>query len=124
MDKIRISGLEVRCIIGTKPVERRNMQKVLIDIALDCDLNKAAKSDKLEDTINYKRLTDDILEMVAASKCFLLEKLAEKIASLCLSDPKVSAVSVSLDKPGALESARTVGVEIVRSRQHSHEKRA
>lgn len=119
VDKIRISDLETFCIIGTKPVERRNMQKVIINILLECDFSKSAKSDKLEDTVNYKKLSEDVFEMVSAGKFFLLEKLAENVASVCLRDDMVSTVAVSVDKPGALDAAKSVGVEIVRSRQGS-----
>ena len=117
MDKINIRGLEVRCIIGTKPIERENAQKVVIDISLECDFSKAAKTDHLADTVNYKELKDGILDMASGSKFFLLEKFTEKVADLCLSKEGVKSARISAEKPGALTGARTVGVEIVRARQ-------
>ena len=122
MDKIRIRGLEVHCIIGTRPVERENRQKVVMDITLDCDFSKASRTDNLADTVNYKELKDRICEMVADSSYFLLEKLAEKIAEICLVTPGVESVSLAIDKPGALTGARTVGVEIVRCRKSKSRK--
>lgn len=116
MDRIFIRDLEVHCIIGTKPVERTNRQKVRINIVLDCDFSEASVSDRLEDTVNYKKLKDDIIEMVARSECQLLERLAEQIAGICMKEALVSKVRLSVDKPGALTSARTVGVEIERVR--------
>lgn len=115
MDKIFIRELEIDCIIGTKPVERERPQTVVINISLECDLSAAAESDDLNDTINYKKLSDEICEMVSASSFFLLEKLAEQVATICLNTDGVNSVTVSADKPEALPAARTVGVEIVRS---------
>ena len=117
MDRINIRELEVQCIIGTKPVERENAQKVVIDISLDGDFTKAAKSDQLSDTVNYKALTDDICGMVGKSDFFLLERLAEGIADLCLAHDGVFSVRVSAEKPGALLDAKSVGVELVRPKQ-------
>ena len=117
MDKIHICGLEEHCIIGTRPVERDNRQKVVIDITLECDFSKASQTDELSDTVNYKDLKDRICVMVAGSSFFLLEKLAEKVASMCLDTPGVESVTLAVYKPGALTGARTVGVEITRRRK-------
>lgn len=116
MDKIFIRELEVDCIIGTKPFERETPQRVVINISLECDLSEAGESDDLNDTINYQTLSDEICAMVSASSFFLLEKLAEQVASICLNTRGVSSVTVSAGKPEALPAARTVGVKIVRSK--------
>ncbi len=117
MDRIIITELEVRCIIGTREVERKNKQKVVINIELETDLSKAAKSDDLEDTVNYKDLKDEVCRMVEKSECFLLEKLADQIAAMCLQVDGVDAATVRAEKPGALTGARTVGVQVTRCRE-------
>jgi FolB domain-containing protein len=117
MDRIIISELEIRCIIGVREMERKNKQKVVVDVSLECDFSKAARSDDLEDTVNYKELKDNICAMVEKSKFFLLEKLAEKIAAMALKVDGVSSVTVRVEKPGALTGARSVGVEITRCRK-------
>jgi FolB domain-containing protein len=117
MDKIHICGLELHCTIGTRPVERTNRQKIVLDITLECDFSKAAETDELSDTVNYKDLKDRISGMVEVSSFFLLEKLAEEVASMCLATPGVESVSLAVYKPGALAGASNVGVEITRRRK-------
>ncbi len=116
MDKIHIRDLETQCIVGTKPEERATKQRVLISIALEMDMSFAARSDHIEDTINYAALKDRIVSMVEHSDCYLVERLAARIAELCLAERKARTVTVTVDKPDALTGARSVGVEIVRSR--------
>lgn len=117
MDWMHIRDLKIRCIIGTRPVERRRKQTVIVNISLECDLSKAGRNDRLEDTVNYKRLRDDVVEHVEKSKYLLIEKLAESIAAICNAVPKVKSARVVVDKPGALASAQSAAVEIVRRRR-------
>ncbi len=117
MDRILIRDLAVSCIVGTKPDERVNRQTVLVNVALDCDLAPAGRSDRIEDTVNYRTLSKRIAAMVGKSSFFLIERLADRIAALCLAEPRVAAATVSVDKPGALTGARSVAVEIRRRRR-------
>ncbi len=117
MDRILISDLAARCIIGVNEEERREKQDVLINLKLLADLRKACKSDRFEDTVDYRRIKKKILVMVEGSQYYLLEALAEAVAEICLSDPKISYVTVKVEKPSALRFARTVGVEITRPRK-------
>ncbi len=116
MDKIYIRDLAVECIVGTKPEERQAKQRVLINIALETDMAFAARSDHIEDTLNYKVLKDRIVEMVEQSNCYLIERLAAKIGDVCLGDRRAQSATVTVDKPDALTGARSVGVEITRTR--------
>lgn len=116
MDTIHISDLSFRCIVGVFPEERREVQDILLNIALCTDLSKAGRSDRLEDTIDYKALKKRIRRFVEDSSFQLIEALAEGVADLCLEIPQVAHVRVRLDKPGALRFARSVAVEIERSR--------
>ena len=79
-------------------------------------MRKAGESDDIDDTVNYKTIKKEALAMVQQSEYFLLEKLAEQIAGIALKDSKVQRVDVSIDKPGALRFARSVAVEISRTR--------
>lgn len=117
MDRMCIRDIQLKCIIGTNPSERRKKQWVCINVALDCDLAKAGRTDRLEDTINYKKLKDQIVEMVEKSKFFLIERMAARIARLCLAMAGVKAVTVTVDKPGALTGARSAAVEITRKKR-------
>lgn len=115
-DRIQIHDLRLRCIIGTNDWEREQAQDVVINLALDADLQRAGSSDDIADTINYRTITKRIIAHVEASRYHLVEALAESIARLCLEDPRVVRAEVSVEKPGALRFARSVGVTIVRAR--------
>lgn len=114
LDRIVIRDLMLRCIVGINPDERVHRQDVVITITLFVDLSRPCASDKIEDTVNYKTIKDEIVDLVESSQFFLIEKLAEEIAQTCLRHTAVHAVSVSLDKPAALRFARSVAVEIHR----------
>ena len=116
-DKIYIRDLALRCIIGVYPEERREKQDVLLNIILECDHSRAAQSDDLADAVDYKAIKQRIIRLVEASQFKLIEKLANETAKACLESPAVSAVTVTVDKPGALRFARSVAVEIRRIRQ-------
>jgi len=119
LDRIYIRDLLVRCILGIYPDERREKQDIIANITLHADLRAAGKSDSIEDTINYKVIKKEILTMIQQSEYFLIEKLVEEIAAIALKDPLVQQVDVSVDKPGALRFARSVAVEISRTRADS-----
>ncbi len=116
MDRIHVRDIEVQCIVGTKPVERTTKQRVRINLVLDIDLAPAAQSDRIEDTLNYKDLKDQVVEMTEQSRHFLIERLASEILDACLKNPQVQAATVTVDKPDALTGARSVGVELSRSK--------
>jgi D-erythro-7,8-dihydroneopterin triphosphate epimerase len=115
-DKILINGLFLRTIIGINHDEREHKQDVLINLALDVDTRSAARTDQIEHAVNYKTITKDVIDLVENSRFFLVERMADEIARLCLRDPRVEAVRVSIEKPAALRFARSVGVVIRRTR--------
>jgi len=116
MDRILISDLLVRCIIGVHDEERRDKQDVLINVVLSADLRKAGTSNRLEDSVDYRALTKRILSMAENSQFRLVEALAQAVADICLGHPSVQEATVRVEKPGALRFARNVGIEIVRQR--------
>ena len=113
-DRILIIDLAARCVIGINDEERRGKQDVLINLIIETDLSRACRSDRIEDTVDYRSLKKRVVETVEASHFFLLEALAEAVADVCLADPKVQRIRVRVEKPGALRYARSVGVEILR----------
>jgi FolB domain-containing protein len=116
MDRIFIKDLLVRCIVGVNEEERHEKQDVIINVVLFADLRKPGKSDKFEDTVDYRDMKKRIVEMVQDSQFFLVEALAENIADICLGHKLVEQVQVMVEKPMALRFARSVGVEITRGR--------
>jgi len=116
MDKIFIHALKTEAIIGIFDWERQVKQTVIVDIEISADITKAALSDSIEDTLNYKRIAKRVLAFVEASTFHLVETLAEHIAMLLLEDFGIAWVSISLSKPGAIRSSRDVGVMLERTR--------
>jgi len=116
LDKIHIRDLQVRCIVGIYEEERKAKQDVFINIALYADYRAACRSDRIEDTVDYKSVKKQVVQMVESSQFFLIERLAEEIASICLAPTPVKRVTVIVDKPGALRFARSVAVEITREK--------
>ncbi len=117
MDRILIRDLRARCIVGVNDDERREKQDIVINLALYTDLRPAGRSDRFEDTVDYRALKKRILGLVEPSQHLLLEALAEQVAAACLEHPAVRQVRVRVDKPGALRFARSVAVEIRRRRE-------
>jgi dihydroneopterin aldolase len=124
MDKIFIHALKTEAIIGIFDWERQVKQTVIVDIEIGVDVTKAALSDSIDDTLNYKRVAKRVLAFVEASNFHLVETLAEHIAMLILEDFGIAWVRLSLSKPGAIRSSRDVGVSIERGRDHLEQWRA
>lgn len=114
LDKIHIRDLKLKCIIGINDNERIDKQDVIINVILYADLKKASRSDDINDSVDYKIIKKNIILFVEKSTFFLIEKLADQIANLCLENKKVQRVDITLDKPKALRFARSVAVEITR----------
>ena len=114
MDKIFIHALKTETIVGIFDWERQVKQTVLIDIEFSADIRKAALSDSIEDTLNYKGVAKRVLAFVEESSFHLVETLAEHIAMLILADFGVAWVRIALSKPGAIRSSRDVGVMLER----------
>ncbi len=116
-DIIEIRDLQLRTIIGINPEERVNLQDVIVSLRLRTDIRAAARSDDIEDAVNYRSLTKEVIDLVEGSRYLLVERLATEIARVCLKDERVSWVRVRLEKPGALRFTRSVGVTIERTRE-------
>jgi len=117
LDRIYIRDLTCRCIVGINEEERTKKQDICINIVLYGDLRAACMSDRIEDTIDYKAVKQAVLATVEDSSFFLVERLADAIAGVCLREPAVERVAVTIDKPGALRYARSVAVSITRERK-------
>jgi len=114
MDKIFLNELKVETIIGIWEWERKIRQTVVIDLEMSADIAKAAATDSVEDTLNYKSVAKRIQSFVAASSFQLVETLAERIAEIIREEFGVEWVKVRVNKPGAIRGSRDVGVLIER----------
>ena len=114
MDRIFINALTAEAIIGIYDWEREVKQRLEIDLEVWMDLRAAAKSDAIEDTLNYKSVAKRVLAFVEASRYRLVEALAGEIARIVLEEFKVARVRVTVHKPGAIRHSRDVGVIVER----------
>jgi dihydroneopterin aldolase len=114
MDKIFLHALKAEAIIGIYDWERQVKQTVIVDLEMNGSIRKAALSDSIDDTLNYKKVAKRVLAFVEASQYHLVETLTEQIAMLLLSEFGLTWVRVSLSKPGAVRNSRDVGVIIER----------
>jgi FolB domain-containing protein len=117
MDKIIIKDLLLRGIIGINDDERVNQQDILINIVMYADTRSAGVSDRIADAINYRTITKRIIGHVEGSSNYLVEKLVADIAQIILTEYPVDRVVVRVEKPGALRFAKSVGIEIDRTRE-------
>ena len=116
LDRIRIKDLTTRTIIGFNDWERVKKQDVSISLTLHADLRRACASDEAADTVDYKQVKNRVLALVEGSRFQLIERMAEVIAAACLEEPLVERVDVTVDKLQALRFARSVSVEITRTK--------
>ena len=115
-DKILIKDLLIRGIIGIHEWEREKKQDILINIVMEADCRPAGISDDFHDAVDYRAVTKKVLALVETSTFFLVEKLAEEVAAICLDDDRVEVARVRVEKPGAVRFSRSVGVEVERRR--------
>ena len=116
MDRIILSQLEVKCIIGIFDWERKKKQKILIDLEIPCDARRAARTDRIESTVDYKLISKAVLSLAQHSKFFLIETLAEAIANKVFEISNTPSLTVRVSKPGAIRFSQNVGVTITRER--------
>ena len=115
MDKTFIKDLLVRGIIGVNDWEREKPQDILINITAFTDTGRAAETDALADCVDYSMLAKKVQGHAESSGRFTVEALANDLAKLCLEEKEIKKVIVRVEKPGAVQFAKSVGVEIERS---------
>jgi len=114
VDIIYISDLRIETVIGIFEWERKIKQTVVLDIEMAGDCRKAAETDDVEDTLNYKSVAKRLIEFVGSSEYQLVETLAERCAGIITQEFGVPWVKLRVNKRGALRGARDVGVIIER----------
>jgi len=117
MDIIYLNDLRIDTVIGIFDWERRIKQTVSFDLEMGADIRKAAASDHIDDTLNYKAVAKRLIQFVGESEFQLVETLAERVAAILLEEFGVPWVRVRVNKQGAVRGARDVGVIIERGRR-------
>lgn len=113
-DVVFVKGLKVEAVIGVYDWERAINQPILIDIALETDVSRAAVSDEVKDALNYKAVCDDVSAWCKEIQAELLEYLAGQLADRLIANYSCKTVTLSVAKPTAIAQADAVGVQITR----------
>jgi FolB domain-containing protein len=117
LDRVHIRDLSVMGIIGINPDERVNRQEILVNATLWVDTRPAAVSDEIADAANYRTITKAMIAHIEQGEPMLVERLVGELAGIVFAtEPRVHEVEVTVEKPGALRFARSVGITIRRSR--------
>lgn len=98
---ITLTGLRARGHHGVYDFERRQGQEFVVDVILELDLEPAATSDDVADTVHYGQLADRLVEIVSGEPVNLIETLADRLVAACLADGRVAAATVTVHKPQA-----------------------
>ena len=117
MDIIYLRDLKIDTVIGIWDWERRTTQQIVIDLDMAVDVRRAARSDRIDDTINYKAVAKRLIAYIGESRFSLVETLTEKIAEIVMGEFGVPWVRVQVNKRGAIRGAADVGVVIERGRK-------
>ncbi len=112
MALIDIVDLRIRTIIGTHPWERKNKQELIINLTLQYDAQKAARSDNLKDALDYEKIANMVIQTVEKSRCLLLERLAEQIVAQLKKFKGLQGASLKIDKPQAIAQARCISYSV------------
>lgn len=114
MDIIYIRELQVETVIGIYDWEKNVKQVVSLDLEMAADIEQAAKTDHIDDTLNYKAVAKRLIDFIGESEFELLETLAERIATIVLAEFDVPWLKLRLSKPGAVRGSKDTGVMIER----------
>lgn len=116
MDRVFIENLTIETVIGIFDWEREIRQTVSLDLEMDFDIRRAAQSDSIADTLDYKAVAKRLIRFVESSEFGLVEALAEHCARIVLEEFPVERLTLKLSKPGAVRGSSAVGVIIERRR--------
>lgn len=115
-DCVFLRGLTAECVIGFIDWERRVKQTVVVDLEIPVDCARAALTDEVADTTDYKKVAKRVLAFIEASEFKLVETLAHRLALSLLEEFGLEWLRLEVNKPGAIRNSRDVGVRIHRSR--------
>jgi len=114
MDIIYLSDLKIETVIGVYDWEREIKQNVILDLEMGADIRRAAETDNIDDTLNYKAVSKRVIDFVEQSEFELVETLAERVVAIIREEFSVPWVRLRLNKKGAVSAAVDVGVIIER----------
>ncbi len=111
-DWIRVHGIALECVVGIHPHERNQTQPLIVDLELGLDLSTAGKSGRISDTLDYDRVTDQVISLLGFRRYRLLENAGEELAAMLFGvQPSLQTVRLRIKKPRAL-TGRAVAAEV------------
>ena len=116
MDKVFITNLHVRGILGIHDWERVTPREIIINATMFTDTLPAAQSDDISDCVNYSDMAKKLRAHAKSAARMTVEALANDLAEICLQEPRVVKVILRVDKPGAVPEADSVAVEVEREK--------
>ncbi len=116
LGEIIIDELQVTTIIGCMASERTTKQPLTISVAIQYDMQDAAKTDTIEKALNYAQLSEDIKTYVETSQHYILEALAQKIFEIIFNYPQALKASLFIYKPNAISYTKRVGIKLSQNR--------
>ena len=119
LDRLAVHGIEARGHHGVLDFERRDGQVFVVDLVLFLDTRGAARSDDLQDTVDYGSLVAKVKKAIESDPVDLIETLAERLADVCLADPRVQSAEVTVHKPDAPIAATFSDVALTISRSRT-----
>jgi dihydroneopterin aldolase len=118
MDIVYIRALRIDTVIGIYEWERKTRQTIVFDVEMSADIGRAAATDSIRDTLDYKAVSKRLIQFVGESSFQLVETLAERCAQIVREEFGVRWVRLTLNKAGAVRGADAVGVVIERGERH------
>jgi dihydroneopterin aldolase len=115
-DTVFLRGLAIETTIGFFDWERHVKQTVVIDLEIPVDCARAAATDNVNETVDYKSIAKRTIAFVSEAQFHLVETLAHNLALTLLAEYDIAWIRLSLNKPGAIRGSRDVGVTIERHR--------
>jgi dihydroneopterin aldolase len=117
VDRILLEGMSFRGRHGVRPAEREQAQEFKVTVEVDCDLSEPGLTDRIEDTVDYRRIRTIVKDVIEGESQKLLETLAARIAAGVLELPRVAEVSVRIAKrPESMQPIDAAAVRITRTR--------
>lgn len=114
MDLVKIQGLTVHALIGVFDFERHAKQRLILDVDMHTDLNLAAVTDDVSNTIDYGKVAQRLAELADESSYFLLEALAKEMLDMIFDEFKPQKVTLTVNKPDILKEAQNVAISMTR----------
>ncbi|WP_461516556.1 dihydroneopterin aldolase [Porticoccus sp.] len=114
MDIVYIRDLRIDTIIGIFDWEREVRQTVSLDLEMGADISRAASTENIQFALDYKAVSDRLIDFIGSSEFLLVETMAEQVAAIIMTEFQVPWLRLRIGKPGAISQAEDVGVIIER----------